>query len=308
MMVKTFISSNTAVRCHIDPHLVLLGTHVTLHSTTATALELNVFVFLSSLFSYFKQCVSDQPVKQQISNGYSTVKPFTANKLTKRKDLQKGMDPVNYPPPGHLPVYNSREGLTHTVSDSSLCAHHVNTFSSTSLISLNSFNKDPNGRVNHNIGVNKTTSKQQITASSESLNMAQFEMHTSLRIKRPPSGKMMQECFVNKTAKSVSFQDYSLTDKAITENIPENGMSPCHGWDKNEPFVSCSYSHSNKQLQSTAIIADHASYRWLVKTLSSHGVALEADSMTDDEEEVTPADVQDAPLVSFIFTSTVLFH
>lgn len=292
MMIKTIVSSNTPVKCHFDPHLVLLSTHVMLNSTTATALELNMFVFLSALFVYFKQYVSEQPVTQ-LSNDDSAVKPFTGNKLTKRKDLQKAVQPVNKPPTGYLPTCNSREGLTHTVSDSSLCARHVNTSSNASSISLIDFNKDPDGKSKYNMGINKHISKQQITASSESLNMAQFEMHTSLRIKRPPSGRIAKECFVNTTAKSVSVHDKDFADKSVTFSADalENGSSD-HEQDKNRSFFSPSHSNSN---QSTAIIADPASYHWLIKTLSLHGVTLETDSVTKDEEK--PIQTDDVPIV-----------
>lgn len=266
MMVKTVISSNTSVKCHFDPHLILLSTHEMLHSTFATGLELNVFVFLSSLFCFFKQYVSEQHRNQQLSNDDSTIKPFTASKLPKRKDLQKGLQPVNKPPLSYLPVCNSREGLTHTVSDSSLCARRASTSSNASSISLIDFSKDPNQRVK----LYKNTSKQQITASSESLNMVQFETHTSLRIKRPSSGQMTKEHVINKMAKCVSFQEGNFTD-----------------------------SDSNHQMQSTANVVDNASFCQLVP---SQGVTLEVDSITDDdeEEEVVPTNMQDVPMVGCI--------
>lgn len=299
-MVKAIVTSNTPVRCHYDPHLLLLSSHVMLNPTVTVALELNVFVFLSSLFLYFKHCVTEQPVKQ-LSNGCSDdsltgTKPMTANKLTKRKDLQKGVLPVTKPPSGYFPVRNSKETLTHTVSDSSLCAHRVDTSSSASSISLIDFTKNPSGRSKCSTGVNK----QQITASSESLNMAQFETHTSLRIKRPPSGQITKECYVNKTAKSVSFQDDNFTDKsiALSAGTPENGFSD-HEQDRNTSVVSCNHG-SSQQSKSVAIIADQSSYRWLVETLSSHGVALEDNSILDNEQQVIPINAQDVPMVSCV--------
>ena len=204
MMVMAIISSNTTVKCHFDPHLLLLSSHVMLNNTITKALELNVFVFLSSLFLYFKQYVSEQPVKQlSVSNDGPSpgMKTTTTSKLTKRRDLQKGLLPVTKPPSGYFPVCNSREGLAHTVSDSSLCANCPDVSSSASSVSLIDFTKNPSGKSKCNVGVNRSTSKQQITPSSESLNMAQFETHTSLRIKRPPSGQMAKECFVNKTGR-----------------------------------------------------------------------------------------------------------
>ena len=304
MMVKTIISSNTSVQCHFDPHLVLLSAHVTLNSTTLAAIELNVFVFLSSLFLYFKQYVSEQPVKQELSNVDSTTKPFTAKKLAKRKDLQKGMQLINKPSLGYTPVCISREGLTHTVSDSSLCAHHTSTSNSASSVSLIDFSKDLSGRVKCHIGDSK--SKQQITACSENLNTGQFEMHTSLRIKRPSSGHMTKECFVNSMPKSVSLQD---TDKStgLLGDTFESGMFSGHEQNNEESFVTCSNNNGNQQLQSTAIIAaDHASYCWLVKALSAHGVTLEADGVADNKEKVITADVQRVSVVSCIFTFTVI--
>lgn len=308
MMVKTIVSSNTSVRCHFDPHLVLLSAHVTLNSTILTAIELNVFVFLSSLFVYFKQYLLEQPEKQDLSYVDSTTKPFTAKKLAKRKDLQKGMQPINKPPLSFTSLCNSREGLTHTVSDSSLCAHRASTSNSTSSVSLIDFSKDPSGRVNCNIGDNKSTNKQQITASSENLNMGQFEMHTSLRIKRPSSGHRTKECFINNMPKSVSLQG---TDKStgLLVDTSESGMFLGHEQNNEESFATCSSNNNNgnQQLQSTAIIAaDHASYCWLVKALSAHGVTLEADGVADDEEEVIPADVQHVSVVSHTFTFTVI--
>jgi len=263
-----------------------------LDSTTVTALELNLFVFLSALFVYFKQYVSEQPVTQLSDD--SAVKPFTGSKLTKRKDLQKTVQPVNKPPSGYLPICNSREGLTHTVSDSNLSACRVNASSSASSISLIDFNKDLNGKPKCNIGVNRSISKQQITASSENLNMAQFEMHTSLRIKRPPSGKMSKECFVNKTAKSVSIHDKDFIDKSasFSTNSSENGSSD------HEQVLSCNHNDSNQQLQSTAIITDSPSY--LIKTLSSHGETLETDNVTNDDEEPIQTDMQDVSKVNYI--------
>lgn len=303
MMVKTIISSNTAAKCHFDPHLLLLSAHVKLDSTIATALELNVLVFLSSLFVYFKQHAPVQPVKQP-SNDDLTVKPFTGNKLTKRKILQKGVQPVvNKPPSGYLSTCNSREGLIHTVSDSSLCAHRVNTSSSASSISLIDFNKDPSGKVKHNMGNNKGSNKQQITASSESLNMAQFETHTSLRIKRPPSGQMTKECFVNKETKNVSFQENVSTDTSVADN-PSANESSDHEQDKKRIFATCHNNNGNQQLQSTAIIVDRESYHWLVKTLSLHGVTLKG----DNELECIPADVQDVPMVSCIQMSSYCIY
>ena len=303
MMVKTTISSNTPVKCHFDPHLLLLSSHVMLNPTVTMALEHNVFVFLSSLFLHFKHYVTEQPVKQLSNscNGDSPTgtKPMTANKLTKRKDLQKGVLPITKPPSGYFPVCNSREGLTHTVSDSSLCAHRVDTSSSASSISLIDFTKNPSGRSKCTVAANKSTNKQKITASSESLNMVQFEMHTSLRIKRPPSGQTTKECFVSKTAKSVSFQDDNFTDKSIAlpANTSENGFSD-HEQDRNTSVVSCSHG-SNQQSQSVAIITDQSSYRWLVKTLSSHGVTLEGnDSVPDNQQQVIPVNEQDVPMVS----------
>ena len=269
MMVKTIISSNTSVKCHFDPHLILLSTHEMLHSTFATGLELNVFVFLSSLFCFFKQYVSEQHRNQQLSNDDSTIKHFTASKLPKRKDLQKGLQPVNKPPLSYLPVCISREGLTHTVSDSSLCARHASTSSNASSISLIDFSKDPSQRVK----LYKNANKQQITASSESLNMVQFETHTSLRIKRPSSGQMTKEHVINKMAKSVSFQEGNFTD-----------------------------SDSNHQIQSAANVVENESFCQLVKAPSSQGVTLEVDSITDEEEEeeVVPTNMQDVPMVGCI--------
>ena len=206
MTAKVIISSNTPVKCHFDPHLLLLSTHLMMNNTITMALELNVFVFLSSLFSYFKQYVSEQPLKQlSVCNDDPSpgMRTTTTSKLTKRRDLQKGLLPVTKPPLGYFPVCNSREGLVHTVSDSSLCAHCPDASSSASSISLIDFTRNPSGKSKCNVGVNRSTSKQQITPSSESLNMAQFETHTSLRIKRPPSGQMTKECFVNKTGRSI---------------------------------------------------------------------------------------------------------
>ena len=309
MMVKTIISSNTSVQCHFNPHLILLGVHGTLNSTTLTAIELNVFVFLSSLFIYFKQYVSEQPVKQELFNIDSTTKTSTTKRLSKRKDLQKGIQSINKPPLGYTPVCNSREGLTHTVSDSSLCAHHASTSNSTSSVSLIDFSKDPSGRVKYNMGDNKNANKQQITASSESLNMGQFEMHTSLRIKRPPSGYVTKECFVNNMPKSVSLQETNVMDTSIglLAEASESGMFTGQEQNKEESFVTCSIPNTNQQLQSTAIIVpDHASYCWLIKTLSVHGIALEVDSVADDEEEVIPADVEHVSVVSCAFNFTVI--
>ena len=297
MMVKTIISSNTPVKCHFDPHLLLLSTHVMLNTTVTMALELNVLVFLSSLFLYLKQYVLEQPVKQHNDDSSTGIKPTTVGKLTKRKDLQKGVLPVTKPPSGYFPVCTSREGLTHTVSDSSLCAHRVDTSSSASSISLIDFTKNPSGKSKYNMGVNTSTNKQQITPSSESLNMAQFETHTSLRIKRPPSGQTAKECFVSKTAKSVSFQDNNFTEKsnALLGNTSEN-VSSDHEQDRSNASVV----GNNQQSQSVAIIADQPSYRWLVETLSSHGVTLEGNSIPDNKQQVVPVDIQDTPTVSCV--------
>lgn len=297
MMVKKVISSNTSVNCHFDPHLVLLSAHVKLNDTIATALELNIFVFLSSLFLYFRKYISEHPVKQS-SDDDPTTQPFTGNKLTKRKDLQKGIFPANKPPSGYSLMRNSREGVTHTVSDSSLYAHCVDTSTSGSLVSLIDFTKDSSENTRYNVGVTKSSSKHQITASTESLNTAQFETHTSLRIKRPPSGQVPKECFVNKTAKVSSFQDSSFTDKPAVDTSGD--VSSDHGQDKNRSFASCSHSNSSKQLETTAILADHTSYCWLVKTLSLHGVTLETGN---NAEDVIPVDVQDVSMVSYVCTN-----
>ena len=300
MMVKMIISSNTPVKCHFDSHLLLLSSHIILNTTVTMALELNVFVLLSSLFLYFKQYVTEQPVKQ-LSNcnddSPTGTKSMSASKLTKRKCLQKGVLPVTKPPSGYFPVRNSREELNHTVSDSSLCAHRVDTSSSASSISLIDFTKNPSGKSKHNMGVNKSTNIQQITASSESLNMAQFETHTSLRIKRPPSGQTIKECFVSKAAKSVSFQDDSTTDKSIANS--SKNVSSDHEQDRNTPDISCNHG-SNQLSESVAIIADQPSYRWLVEILSSCGMTLEGNSIPDNKQQVIPVDLQDVPMVSYI--------
>ena len=54
---------------------------------------------------------------------------------------------------------------------------------------------------------------------------------------------------------------------------------------------------NNQQSQSVAIIADQQSYRWLVQTLSSHGVILESNSVPDNAEQVIPIDIQDVSKV-----------
>ena len=303
MMVKTIISLNTPVKYHFDPHLLLLSSHVMLNTTDTTALELNVFVFLSSLFLYFKQFVTEQPGKQLSSSSNDDsptgTKPMTANKLTKRKDLQTGVLSVSKPPSAYFPVRNTREGLTLTVSDSSLCAQRIDTSSSASSVSLIDFNKNPSGRSKCNMRPN--IGSQKITASSESLNMGQFHTHTSLRIKRPPSGQTTKECFVSKTVKSVSFQDDNFADKSVTlsANTSENGFSD-HEQERNIiPVVSCSHG-SSEQSKSVAIITDQSSYRWLVEKLSPHGVTLAGSSIPDNKQQVVPVDLQDVATVSCV--------
>ena len=267
-----------------------------LNSTIATGLELNVFVFLAALFVYFKQYVAEQPIKQA-SNDDLTVKPLSRSKLTKRKDLQQGVLPSSKPPSAYLPLSGSRERLTHTVSDSSLCARHVSTSNSASSVSLIEFSKDPNEKSKYNMGVVKGASKQQITASSESLNTAKFEMHTSLRIKRPPSERMTKECFVNKeaTSKPVLLCDSDSTNKAadLSASNSEN-KSLDDQQDESTPLVSGSHSSNNQQLQSTVVVADHTNYHWE----SSDGVTLKSDNVNNDEKPIS-TDVQDVSMVSY---------
>ncbi|XP_065911733.1 calmodulin-regulated spectrin-associated protein 1-B-like isoform X2 [Dysidea avara] len=304
-VVNTMVSLNTPVKCHIDPHLMLLNDHVVSNTTTITALQFNVLVFLSTLFVYVKQSyllTSESSKKPSSESFNSRVSP--GNILSKRKEIQKGVLSASKPPSRYLARRNSSDVLMHALSDSSLCQNHGSLSSTPSSVSLIDYNKRSNVEKPNN-GYSDLTGdsgskyiKQQITASSENLKMAQFESHTSLRLKRPPSGRMPKECFednATKLATHGSAHTSYLTSVSSTTSInSDSETAQCFNQkeDKsmekfeNSLLVNHSRNLSNDhQFQPTAIIADPSSYQWLLKTLALHGVTLETDPGCRDKEQ-----------------------
>jgi len=285
---------------------MLLSDHITSNSTTATALQLNVLVFLSALFVFVKQSYLLTSVEKPSSESVSSrVSP--KNILSKRKDIQKGVLSANKPPSRYLARRNSSDVLMHALSDSSLCQNHGSVSSTPSSVSLIDFNKRSEPTNGHS-GDTKCGSKhvkQQITASSENLKTAQFEMHTSLRLKRPPSGRMpKKDCFEDQPVKltaCTSTHTSDLTHVSSTTSLNSDSTqylndstSLTNNMEKNSLIIN--HSHilsSDHKVQPTAIIADPSSYQWLLKTLALHGVTLETDQECSDKEYV-----QEATLVS----------
>jgi len=299
-MVNTIVSLNTPVKCHIDPHLMLLSDHITSNSATATALQLNVLVFLSALFVFVKQSYLLTSVeKPSVESINSRVSP--KNIFSKRKDIQKGVLSASKPPSRYLARRNSSDVLMHALSDSSLCQNYGSVSSTPSSVSLIDFNKrsEPN---NGYSGDAKCGSKHdKITASSENLKTAQFEMHTSLRLKRPPSGRMpKKDCLEDqavKLAASTSAHTSDLThvssntslNSSSTQRL-DHSTSLTKDMEKNSLIVNHSHNlRSDHKVQPTAIIADPSSYQWLLKTLALHGVTLETDQGCSDKECILKA-------------------
>jgi len=211
---------------------MLLSDHITSNGTIATALQLNVLVFLSALFVYVKQSyllTSEKPLSE------SRVSP--KNILSKRKEIQKGVVSSTKPPSRYLARRNSSDVLMHALSDSSLCQNHGSLSSTPSSVSLIELNKrcdveKPNNGHSVLTGDDKCSNKnvkQQITASSENLKMAQFETHTSLRLKRPPSGRMPKNCFEDREAKLAVHTSTHTSDLTPVSSISSlsSGSAQC---------------------------------------------------------------------------------
>lgn len=304
-MVNTMISLNTSVKCHIDPHLLLLSDHIVSDTTTATGLQLNILVFLSALFVYFKQSymLPSEPAKIPLNESFNS-RVSSGSMLSKRKELQKGVLSASKPPPSrYLARHSSSDVLMHAVSDSSLCQNHASLSSTPSSVSLIDFNKRSDVEKPSNGDGGKSAKQQQITASSENLKMSQFEMHTSLRLKRPPSGRMPKECFDDKAPKSAACSSAHTSDLSpVSSTTPLSndveGQHQSTSLTKQEQlmekFENSLFSFDG-QLQPTAIIADPSSYQWLLKTLALHGVTLESDQGYSDKEQ---GSVQETTLVS----------